>query len=80
MQILMTQCLFFVRITFFTHPHKLQNLSFNLAVMFFHCSQELGRYRQNKCTQDFRRTLYNLPDYRLCIPLLLLLLRYFLVG
>jgi hypothetical protein len=49
---------FFAESTFFTYSHKFQNLSFNLAVMFFLCSLRHRIYRQNKCIQDFNVTLY----------------------
>jgi hypothetical protein len=44
-------------LTFSTHPHKLQNLSFNLAVIFFVCSLRHKIYRQNKCMQDLTVSL-----------------------
>jgi hypothetical protein len=44
--------------TFFTYSHKLQNLRFNLAVIFFLCSLRHRIYRQNKCIQNFTLTLY----------------------
>ena len=52
-EFLIQRCHFFPKFTFFTYSHKLQNLSFNLAPIFFLCSQGLFRYRENKCVQDF---------------------------
>jgi hypothetical protein len=49
---------FWPELTFYTYPHKLQNISFNLAVQFCMCSQGLGIYYENKCVPDFWVTLY----------------------
>jgi hypothetical protein len=54
---------FLTELTFFAYPHKLQNLSFNLAVTFFLCSQGLWTYRENKCFKDFRLTLYYTHEF-----------------
>jgi hypothetical protein len=48
---------FLIELTFSTYSHKLQNLSFNLAVICFLCSLRRRIYRQNKCIQDFTVTL-----------------------
>jgi hypothetical protein len=53
----MSQHHFWSILTFFTYPHKLQNISLNLAVLFFLCSQGLGIYYENKCVKDFWVTL-----------------------
>jgi hypothetical protein len=39
--ILMPRRNFLTELSVFDHPHKLENLSFNLAVIFFLCSQGL---------------------------------------
>jgi hypothetical protein len=39
--ILMPQRNFLAKLIFSTHTHKVQNLSFNLALLFFLCSQGL---------------------------------------
>jgi hypothetical protein len=45
---LMPQRNFLTELTFIDYPHKLQNLSFNLALILFLCSQGLWTYRENK--------------------------------
>jgi hypothetical protein len=49
---------FSIDFTLSTYPHKLQNLSFNMAVTKIRCSLKHRIYRQNKCVQDFTVTLY----------------------
>jgi hypothetical protein len=61
--ILMPERNFLTELTFSTYPHKFQNLSFNLVVIFFLCSQGLWRYHENKWFKDFRHTLYVLCQH-----------------